>query len=147
MINEKFNAVGTLEIVLRDADGNIKEVRKLKNIITDVGKAFIAGRMSASGTPTAMSHMAIGTGTTAAAAGQTTLVTESARSALSSTTVSTNTVTYAATFGAGSGTGAVTEAGILNAASAGTMLNRTTFSAINKGASDTISITWVVTIQ
>lgn len=147
MFKEQFKAVGTLEIVLRDKDGNIKEVRKLKNIVTDLGKGWIAARMSAAGTPTAMSNMAIGTGTTAAVSSQTTLVTESARSALTSTTVATNTVTYVATFGAGSGTGAVTEAGIFNAASAGTMLNRTTFAAINKGASDTISITWVVTIQ
>lgn len=147
MFKEQFKAIGTLEIVVTDKFGNIKEVRKLKNIVTDLGKGWIAARMSATGTPVAMSNMAIGTGTTAAVSSQTTLVTESARSALSSTVVATNTVTYTATFGAGSGTGAVTEAGIFNAASAGTMLNRTTFAAINKGASDTISITWVVTIQ
>ena len=147
MFKEQFKATGTLEIVVTDKDGNIKEVRKLKNIVTDLGKGWIAARMSGTSTPVAMSNMAIGTGTTAAVSSQTTLVTESARSALSSTVVATNTVTYTATFGAGSGTGAVTEAGIFNAASAGTMLNRTTFAAINKGASDTISITWVVTIQ
>jgi hypothetical protein len=147
MIKDTLVAKGTLEIVVTDKFGNIKEVRKIKNIVTSVGKAWIAARMSATSTPAAMSNMAIGTGTTAADATQTTLVTETARSALTSTTVSTNTVTYVATFGAGSGTGAVTEAGIFNAASAGTMLNRTTFAAINKGASDTISITWVVTIQ
>lgn len=147
MLKDKFDAVGTLKIELRDEHGNLKEVHNLKNLITDLGKGFIAARMSATGTPTAMSHMAIGTGTTAAAGAQTTLVTEGGRSALTSTTVSTNTVTYVATFGAGVGTGAVTEAGIFNASSAGTMLNRTVFSAINKGASDTITITWVVTIQ
>lgn len=147
MINEQFKATGTLEIVVTDEHGNIKEVRKLKNIVTDLGKAWIAARMSAAGTPVAMGWMAIGTGTTAAVSTQTTLISEAARSALASTTVSTNTVTYIATFGAGSGTGAVTEAAIFNAVTAGTMLNRTTFSAINKGASDTISITWVITIQ
>ena len=147
MIKDTLVAKGTLEIVVTDKFGNIKEVRKIKNIVTSVGKAWIAARLSAAGTPTAMTNMAIGTGTTAADATQTTLITETARAALSSTTVATNTVTYVATFGAGSGTGAVTEAGIFNAASAGTMLNRTTFAAINKGASDTISITWVVTIQ
>jgi hypothetical protein len=147
MLKETFQAVGTLKIEHRDANGKLIEERNLKNLITDLGKGFIAARMSATGTPTAMSHMAIGTGTTAASGAQTTLVTEGGRSALTSTTVSTNTVTYVATFGAGVGTGAVTEAGIFNASSAGTMLNRTVFSAINKGASDTITITWVVTIQ
>lgn len=141
-----MKAVGTLEIVHSDEFGNIKEVRKLKNIVTSAGKAWIAAMMAAT-PPALMSNMAIGTGTTAADPTQTTLITESARVALSSTVVSTNTVTYTATFGAGAGTGAVTEAGIFNAVTAGTMLNRTTFAAINKGASDTISITWVVTLQ
>jgi hypothetical protein len=141
-----LKAVGTLQIVLTDEFGNVKETRDLKNIVTSVGKAWIAAMMAAT-PPALMSNMAIGTGTTAADPSQTTLVTETARVVLSSTVVNSNTVTYTATFGAGQGTGAVTEAGIFNAATAGTMLNRTTFSAINKGASDTISITWVVTLQ
>jgi len=141
-----LKAVGTLQIVLTDEFGNVKEKRDLKNIVTSVGKAWIAAMMAAT-PPALMSNMAIGTGTTAADPSQTTLVTETARVVLSSTVVNSNTVTYTATFGAGQGTGAVTEAGIFNAASAGTMLNRTTFSAINKGSSDTISITWVVTLQ
>lgn len=147
MFKDNFTAIGTLEIVVTDEFGNIKEERKLENIVTDLGKAWIAARMSATGTPVAMSNMAIGTGITAAVSSQTTLITESARSVLTSTTVTANAVTYVATFGAGAGTGAVTEAGIFNDPTAGTMLNRTTFSVINKGVSDTISITWVVTIQ
>lgn len=147
MINDTIKAVGALQIQHYDQFGAIIETIVIKNIVTDLGKGFIAARLVTAGAPTPMSHMAIGTGTTGAASTQTTLITEAARSALSASTVSTNTVTYTATFGAGSGTGAITEAGILNAASAGTMLNRTTFAAINKGASDTISITWVITIQ
>ena len=45
------------------------------------------------------------------------------------------------------GTGAITEAGILNAASAGTLLCRTVFSVINKGASDSMTVTWTITIS
>ncbi|MBT5235846.1 MAG: hypothetical protein HOM18_11165 [Candidatus Marinimicrobia bacterium] len=63
-----------------------------------------------------MTHMAIGTGTTAAAAAQTALVTELERNAMtvSGGTVSTNTIEYAATYAAGDGTGAITEAGIFD---------------------------------
>lgn len=147
MIKDKLSVSGMLEIVLKDEFGNIKEQRTLKNLITDLGKAWIAARMVDAGIPDAMSYMAIGTGTTATASSQTALVTESARSALTSSVVSGSTITYSATFGAGSGTGAVTEAAILNAAAVGTMFNRTTFAAINKGASDTLSITWIVSIQ
>ena len=96
---------------------------------------------------TAMSHMAIGSGSTAAAAGDTALGNQLGRVALTSTAVSNAVVTYTATFGAGTGTGAVTEAGILNASSGGTMLCRTVFSVVNKGASDSMTITWTVTVS
>ena len=88
-----------------------------------------------------------GVARTAAAAGQTALVTEAARQSLTSTTVSSNTVEYVAAFAAGTGTGAITEAGVLNAASGGTMLCRTVFSVVNKGASDSMTITWTITIS
>jgi len=51
-----------------------------------------------------------------------------------------------ASWAAGDGTGALVEAGILNAASAGTLLARVVFSVINKGAADTLEITWTLTI-
>jgi hypothetical protein len=55
--------------------------------------------------------------------------------------------TYVASFPAGTGTGAVTEAGIFNASSGGTMLCRTVFSVVNKGADDAMSITWTITVS
>ena len=44
-------------------------------------------------------------------------------------------------------TGAITEAGLFNASSSGTMLCRTVFSVVNKGASDAMTITWTVTVS
>jgi hypothetical protein len=41
----------------------------------------------------------------------------------------------------------VTEAGILNANSAGTLLCRTVFAVVNKGADDAMAITWTVTVS
>jgi hypothetical protein len=93
-----------------------------------------------------MSHMAVGAGTAPAAAGNTALGTELGRVALGSTTATNNQVSYVASFGAGVGTGAVTEAGLFNASTGGTMLCRTVFSVVNKEAADTMSITWTVTI-
>ena len=98
-------------------------------------------------TATAMSHMANGKGATAAASGDSSLGTEASRQALTSTTVNNNAVSYVASFAAGSGTGAITEAGVLNAASGGTLLCRTVFSVVNKGASDSMTITWTITIS
>ena len=143
---EETKATGKLTVEIKDKHGNVKETREATNLVVSAGLDFIASRMK-DATATAMSHMAIGTGTTAAAAGQTALVTEAARQALTSTTVSTNTVSYVASFAAGTGTGAITEAGVLNGASGGTMLCRTVFSVVNKGASDSMTITWTITIS
>jgi hypothetical protein len=98
-------------------------------------------------TETAMTHMAIGSGTTDPAPADTALQTSLGRVSLTSTTVTDNSVEYVATFAAGTGTGAVTEAGIFNASSGGTMLCRTEFAVINKAAGDSMTITWTVTVE
>ena len=138
---------GILNIVLRDDAGNVTQEVTVPNLVVDTGLAYIASRMKDT-TQTAMSHMAVGSGTTNPAAGDTALESQlGSRVALTSTTVTDNAVEYVATFGAGVGTGAVTEAGIFNASSGGTMLCRTEFAVINKGASDSMTITWTVTIS
>jgi hypothetical protein len=129
-------------------DGSIKEEREfVPNLITDNGKYGITDQILASPTLTKPTHMGIGTGTTAAASGQTALVTETGtRVAFDSKTRSTNVVTMVATFPAGNGTAAITEAGIFTAVTSGTMWARVVFAAINKGASDSLQLTWTWTI-
>lgn len=146
--NEILKATGQLTIKVTAPDGSVKQEETVKNLVVTTGLGFIASRMK-DATATAMSHMAIGTGTTAAALGQTGLVTEAARVALTSTTVTGNQIAYVATFPAGSPATltAITEAGLFNASSAGTMLCRTVFAAVNKDVNDTMSITWTVTIS
>ncbi len=150
MFKDDIKAKGTLVLELRDWAGNIKEQHE-ENLVVSVGLAFIASRMKDT-SAAVMSHMAIGTGNTAAAANQTALVAENGRVALGSTTIVTtnvanDSVEYQAVFPSGTGTGALTEAGLFNAGAAGTMLSRTVFSVINKGALDTLTITWKITIQ
>ena len=145
MIQESIKAKGELSIKLFGPDGKLKAEQNVPNLVVTTGKTFIAARMV--GTPTAMSHMAIGSGTTDPAAGDTALQTELGRVALTSSASSGAVVTYVASFGAGTGTGAVTEAGILNASSSGTLLCRTEFSVVNKGADDSMSITWTITVS
>jgi hypothetical protein len=144
--NDETKATGKLTVEIKDKHGKVKDTREVNNLVVDTGLAFIASRMK-DATATAMSHMGIGTGTSAAASGDTTLGTEAARVALTSTTVTSNAVAYVASFAAGTGTGAITEAGILNGASGGTLLCRTVFSVVNKAASDSMTITWTVTIS
>lgn len=147
MFNENLKLSGQLAIVLRDKDGNVKEERTEKNLVVTTGLNYIASRMK-DATATAMTHMGLGSGTTAVAAGQTDLVTLlGSRETLDSTTVTANAVAYVASFEAGDATGAVTEAGIFNAASSGTMLCRTVFSVVNKAADDTMTVTWTITLS
>lgn len=135
---------GRLTIKLFGPDGKIKDRREVDNLVVSAGKTWWAARAT-NAPPAAMSHMAIGAGTVVPADGDIALGAELGRAALSSQTSAANVTTYAAGFGPDVGTGAVTEAGILNAAAAGTMLNRATFPVINKQAKDTMTITWTVT--
>lgn len=145
MFQEAIKATGNVAITLFDKDGAVKETREIKNLVVTVGKEFIAARMV--GTPAEMSHMAIGSGSTAAAGGDTALGSELGRVALSSDSASGVVVTYAAAFAPGIGTGAVTEAGVFNAGTGGTMLCRTVFAVVNKGADDGMTITWQITVS
>ena len=150
MINENLKLSGQLNIVLKDKDGNVKDSREVKNLVVNAGLAYIASRMVGTA-KSVMSHMALGSGTTAAAAAQTDLVSIlGSREALDSTTITgTNSekVQYVSSFEAGDATGAVTEAGIFNASTAGDMLCRTVFSVVNKAADDTMTVTWTITLS
>ena len=146
MINDDLKLRGDVAIVLKDKDGKVKESREINNLVVSAGLTYICSRM-ADASANVMSHMALGSGTTAAAAGDTDL--ESilgSREALDSTTASSNTINYVSSFEAGEGTGAVTEAGIFNAASSGTMLCHVIFPVVNKQADDTMSVTWTITL-
>ena len=119
------------------------------NLVTNTGRAGIASRIGGSGGEAAFTYIAIGTGTTAAAAGDTTLETElttggGARAAATvsrTTTDTTNDTARAVLTFTFSSSFAVTEAGLLNAASAGTLLNRNVFSAVNVVSGDSLQVT------
>lgn len=146
-ILETLKAKGEVSIVLNREDGSVENI-DINNLVVSTGLNFIVSRMKDT-TLNAMSHMELGTGTTAAANADTTLGTaiSGSRQALGSTSVSGNQITYVASFPAGVGTGAVTEAGIFNASSAGVMACRTVFPVVNKQAGDSMTVTWTVTVS
>ena len=140
MIHDDLKLTGALTIAV-----NNEIVQETENLVVTAGKNWVADRMNNANT--VMTHMAVGTGSTAAAAGNTALVTETDRNALTSTTVTNNAVAYVATWAAGDATAALTEAGLFDAASSGDMLARTVFSVVNKGAADSMTITWTITVS
>ena len=149
MINENLKLSGQLNIVLKDKAGNIKDERVEKNLVVNTGLACIAARMIGT-SKSVMTHMAIGSSTSSATGAQTDLVSVlGSREAIDSSNIigsNNEKVVYVSNFEAGDGTGAVTEAGIFNAATSGDMLCRTVFAVVNKAADDTMSISWTITI-
>lgn len=144
MVNDNLALTGHLTIAI-----NNEVVQETPNLVVTAGKSWVADRMANANT--VMTHMAIGTGTNAAAPADTTLQTEAKRNTLTTSggTVAANVITYACTFAAGEGTGAIIEAGIFDAATTGDMLARTKFTSgvVNKGALDSMTITWAITVS
>ncbi|CCG43301.1 hypothetical protein [Magnetospirillum molischianum] len=147
-MNDTLKMHGAMEAVLVRANGDVEVIRK-DNIIVDVGFDFIADAIGkVASRPNVMGYIAVGTGSTAPATSQTALVTELARAAATySHTTGTKTFTFTTTFAAGTATGAIQEAGVFNASSSGIIFDRVTFSVVNKGADDSLTITFTFTMS
>jgi len=147
MPSEQLIVPDNVQVVLRGPDGKIKVAFTTTNLITTVGKNSIADQLLASPAVAKPTHMAIGTGATAPALGDTTLQTELDRNTLTSKTRGANNIiTMVGDWAAGDGTGAITEGGILNAASSGDLYSRATWTVVNKLAGDTLQVTWTYTV-
>jgi hypothetical protein len=147
-MNENMKVTGAFVVELFDKDGNLKERRDVKNVVTTAGKTYLAAWLAAnSQAGKFMSYLGLGTGTNAADASDTTLQTELSTRVLGTLSSSTHVWINIATFGAGVNTGAITEAGVFSASSSGTMLSRQTFAVVNKGASDSLTLTWNIILS
>lgn len=156
-LQETLKMTGRVHVAVYDDAGTLKDERHIHNLVVTAGKAYIAALLQGAA-PAAMTAMAVGTGTSAPAAGDTDLQSEittglsGTRVSITRTNPTSTVIRYVATWTAGQATnGAITEAGTFNAAAvgpaSGTMLDRATFTAIPKGASDSLTITWDVTIS
>lgn len=137
-------------VTLYGAPGEVKAHRAGENVVTTVGKEFVASFLksaaAAASTFTAR-YMAIGTDATAEAVGNTTLGTELARVSGVVSYTSGGIYEVVATFASGTGTGAIVEYGLLSSSAAGTLVSRDTEAVINKGANDSLTITYQLTIS
>lgn len=146
--NEQIQIHANMELKLFDSEGNLKAIRRIKNTVTTAAKYGIMDQILASPTLTAKpGWMELGTGSPAA-----TLLgayISGSRTALDSKTRSGAVVTMVCTFGAGVGTGAVTEAGVFDVVTQNTvnMWMSASFSVVNKAAGDSLVITWTLTLS
>jgi hypothetical protein len=124
------------------------------NLIVDAGLAGIASRYNGDGSEDEFKYIAVGTDDTAAAAGNTTLGTEITDSGLSralatasrETTTATNDTAKLSNEFSVTGTKAIKEVGVFNAASAGTMGSRTVITTKNVESGDTITIEYTLEV-
>lgn len=144
---QSLNIKGKMKAILKKANGDI-EITEAKNLIVDDGFDFICDAIGEPSRPNLMAYIAVGTDDTAAAVTDTTLGSELDRNAATyAHTSGTKVFTMTATFAAGDATGAITEAGVLNAASSGILLDRLVFDVINKGALDELEIEFTFTLS
>lgn len=133
--------------------GRMVSTVSFPNLVTNAGLAAIADKVGGVTGAADFDYVAVGEGTTAANASDTTLETEITDSGLeraqdgsptrSTTSVANDTLEVGVTFSV-TGTKAVTEMGLLNAASSGTLLGRNVFSAINVANGDSLTATYKV---
>ena len=127
-------------------NGEVIDYRFVPNLITNAGKAQVAGLINGVVTDY-FDHIAIGTATTAPSASDTALGAEVARGAATTSRVTTDvtndTAQFVYTFSFDSSYG-ITESGVFDASSGGNMLCRQTFSVINVASGDSLQITWKV---
>ena len=131
--NERAKVRGFIRLQIRDKDGNIRDdTGFMENVITNTGLAAMAGLVGNTGSQIAFTYLAVGSGSTAASASQTALVTEittnglqraSATVSRSTTNQTNDTLQFDKTWSA-SGALTVEEIGVFNDATTGIMLAR-----------------------
>lgn len=142
---ESIQFSGKLHIQIYDANGNLKDERFIKNNVTSAAKAAIIDQLLNAPTLRKIGWMAVGTSDPTPLL----LGNEIARVSLSSKTRQGLVLSISAIFPAGIGTGAWTEAGTFDVVTpkAENMWMSSKFAVVNKGASDTITINWDLTVS
>lgn len=141
---------GRYYATLYGPDGNVKERREGDNVVTTVGKEFLASFLKSAALAAATftcKYIAVGSDATAEAVGNTGMGVELGRHTGTVSYTSGGIFNVTATFAAGSGTGAIAEYGLFSSSTGGTLLSRDTEAVITKGASDTLTVNYQLTFS
>lgn len=145
MFKSGIKLTGKVNIKVINDDKTIDKEVNIENLVVTAGKNYVAKRIVDDLTDP-MSHMAVGSSQTIQTLTDTALLQEVDRETFYSVTVTGQSIEYVATFAPGSVVRSLAEAGILNAASGGDLLCRTTFPPITQSTSQTIAISWVLSV-
>jgi len=158
--SDDVKVLGHVEVVARNADGEIKAYRQTDNLIVTNGfecaaQDLFGATQSGCGSIGIFDKIGVGTATAAAILGDTDIGVLASNKRIDADGVADSGQTGAVidatwlanTLKNGTGTTAIVESGLFDSItnSSGNMFARQTFTAINVGASDTLTVTWTVT--
>jgi hypothetical protein len=156
MIADNLKLSGALTIDHYDSKMNLIKSHQFNNLVVNAGKNWVISRMINATNPV-MTHMALGTNSGVSAhspvLSDTLLVSQIGLRKVFDDTYpqqTANQVRYRCTFGGDlpSATAqAISEAGLFNADTGGTMLSRVTFGAINKEPADVLIVNWTIILS
>lgn len=149
-MSDRVKMKGEWFVYLYGPNGELKEQKQGYNVVTTVGKEFLASFLNSAVAGAATftgRYIAIGTGSTAESASDTGMGTEVSRHTGTASYLSGQIFQVKGTFATGSGTGAIVEYGLFSSSTGGTLIARDTESAINKGANDTLTVICQLTIS
>ena len=149
-VNDGVLATGEILLQLFDKNGRLKQEVRTPNIVTDLGRSHLANQLSLVAIASPISYIAIGSGSGQVVSDQE-LDNELGRGVISSVSQGTgdeaHKVIYVAEVEQNVGTGTITEAGLFNASTGGTMVCYKEFTAIEKTITDSLVITWKIAIN
>jgi hypothetical protein len=150
--NGKVRATGEVHIRVVNERGEVTHEKTVKNLVVTAGLTLLANRLTDSSPDSEclVKYIAVGTGTNAPAAGNTTLQTETARAAVLSRTNSAAVAAISTTFAAGAiPTSTIKELGLFidgsATANSGTLLARVA-DDFAVTALDSVFVDWRITL-
>jgi len=142
---------GSLRMHLMDLSGKVLEEILVENTVVTAGRAWVLGQLQTVNQVTSqvISHLAIGSSTTAPATGDTALGGEVTRLAISSfltTGLTANPPSWQAqaSFATNLANTTLAEMGLFNSSGGGTMLGHATFASFVKATSNTFSVSYTI---
>ena len=131
-------------------DGILKAERIGHNVVTTVGKEYIAAFLNsaAQGSSTFPArYISVGSDTSTEAASNTVMGAAIARQTGTASYISGQIYQVKATFPSGLAEGQVSEFGMFNTSTGGTLISRDVEATITVGASDSLTVTWQLTLS
>ena len=149
-MKEKLKVGATVEVERINKEGKTVDKRVIHNTVVNGGFDLVCDLLGKqTSRPTQLSHIAVGTNSATTTTSMTALGSQWGSRVAGTYAHTTGTTTFTLSCTIPEHTGAsvnLTESGVFNAATSGTMFNRVTFATVGKEASDTIVIRYIINL-